>query len=367
MVPLASTSLYSNIEYRNIAEFVVEKWDTRAARRATQENLLVAFPGCPVPAHVGARRLVHAFPLVLTDSRLDCFGVHPHADDLVPLLLVLLLGGPPGTVAAVVLLDDRLELHHPAVVHLGHLESDVLGGRLHKHRLSLLRDPVDVHAHEAADGVVIAAGQLDAEDIVHVLDRSDGAHRPAVLRKRDDLGAVLDALELVLLLFWIVDLPDDLFEHVLERHQASGAPVLVDADRDGALFELLQSAQERHRLRYEEGLLADRLHHIHASRVGAGVEEPDVLQQRLHAHHTDDLVKAVAVHGHAAELRLPPELVEPAEGLLCVYADHVDERSHHLLHRLAVQVPDAADHVALLPVQDAALHGRVKHEVELGL
>ena len=78
--------------------------------------------------------------------------------------------------------------------------------------LALVGDVAEQVEHEAADGVPLGVGQLDAERLVHVVDGhpAGDAQRP--------VGEVLDARLLDVVL--VGDLADDLLEEVLEGDDA---------------------------------------------------------------------------------------------------------------------------------------------------
>ena len=77
---------------------------------------------------------------------------------------------------------------------------------------------------ESADGVVVVVGEVAAELLVEVVDgeRAVDAHRVVA----DALDGLVGQVELVL------DLTDDLFEQILERHDSLHRAVFVDHDRE---------------------------------------------------------------------------------------------------------------------------------------
>src|SRR5215211_5203594 len=102
--------------------------------------------------------------------------------------------------------------------HLDHLEADAVPFD----RVPLLRRPPDLAEHEAGDGVVVLGGQVGPELLVEVVDR-EGAP--------DEDRPLVEALDrLIRQVVLVLDLADDLLEHVLERHDALHRPVLVDDD-----------------------------------------------------------------------------------------------------------------------------------------
>ena len=71
----------------------------------------------------------------------------------------------------------------------------------------------------------------------------------------EDVGVVVHpCVELLLLVVFVVDLADDLFENVLERHHAAGAAELIDDNGHVHLvvLELAQQVVDLFRLGHEE-------------------------------------------------------------------------------------------------------------------
>jgi hypothetical protein len=129
-----------------------------------------------------------------------------------------------------------------ALVCVDHLELEALDMRDFVARRHV---PEGVH-HDAADRVELLVAELHLVEIgVEVLDRR---------QRFDEEVIVADATnELVLLgIGFILDLTDDLLEHVLDRHQARNATVLVDHDRHvvAVLAELAQQYVETLALRH---------------------------------------------------------------------------------------------------------------------
>src|SRR5699024_102544 len=83
-------------------------------------------------------------------------------------------------------------------------------------------DPAEVLGHQSADRVDVLVEELETEQfaqVVHVHARAH-AHRVLVNTLNGRLGSVV----------LVDDLPHDLLEDVLDRHQAGGSSVLVDDD-----------------------------------------------------------------------------------------------------------------------------------------
>ena len=92
----------------------------------------------------------------------------------------------------------------------------------------------------------------------------------------------------------VLDLADDLFEQVLDRHQAGSAAVLVHHDRDMHLarFEIPQQGVDLHRFGHEIA----RPHVIAQRCVEAAVAQQR--QQIAHVQHAGDTVNGIFIHGN---------------------------------------------------------------------
>ena len=90
--------------------------------------------------------------------------------------------------------------------------------------LATPRHPAQRMRDQAADGVEALVFEPDAEGLGHALDRRVAADAPGAVGQREDVALVLLDVELVL------DLADDLLEHVLDRDQSGDAAELVDHD-----------------------------------------------------------------------------------------------------------------------------------------
>eukprot|EP00411_Alexandrium_monilatum_P043659 CAMPEP_0175483432 /NCGR_PEP_ID=MMETSP0095-20121207/79483_1 /TAXON_ID=311494 /ORGANISM="Alexandrium monilatum, Strain CCMP3105" /LENGTH=667 /DNA_ID=CAMNT_0016785137 /DNA_START=59 /DNA_END=2060 /DNA_ORIENTATION=+ len=255
--------------------------------------------------------------------------------------------------------------HHLPLINLSCLEAHGHVRRPNDDSLPLAWNAVSDVSHEAADGVVVALRQLHPDSEADIVNVEGGAHgEPAIAEVLDlVVPPPLAALQLVPLHVRIVDLPDDLLEDVLERHQAGGPAILVHTHRDRSLLQGLQQVEDSHRLRNEERPVVDLIDREPLPVILVQVPYP--AQQRLHADDADDVVEPVLVHGQPAVLRLREGVMQAGDRLGGVYADHVHEGDHDVAHPLGVQLADAADHLPLLGLQDARPHGGLQHEVEL--
>src|SRR5256885_15813479 len=80
--------------------------------------------------------------------------------------------------------------------------------------------------HQAPDGVEVLVRKVRAELLVELLDLGEPLHAEAVVGLRDDVAFLL--LEIV----FVLDVTDDLLQHVFDRDQSRHAAVLVVHDRD---------------------------------------------------------------------------------------------------------------------------------------
>jgi hypothetical protein len=181
---------------------------------------------------------------------------------------------------------------------------------------------------EAADGLEPVALDVDAEALGGRVDVDLGAEHEDAVPFLDD-GVALDVV-------FVADLADDLLEHVLDRHEAGRAAVLVDDDRrlDLPALKLAQQLGNALRLRRER-----RRPHVrgHAIDVGAAVREQ---QQILHEDDADDVVEVV-VEDRDARVALLAELgAQIADGRVVRDGDQIGARRHDLAHQRVAEVDD---------------------------
>jgi hypothetical protein len=157
--------------------------------------------------------------------------------------------------------------------------------------LAHLGDPPEARQHEAGERLVVAIRHGKAGGVEHLV---------AVQRARQQpLAGALDASEAV---GWpvvlVVDLADDLLEDVLERDDASGAPVLVDDDGEVAADppQLGQEVGEVARLRHDE-----RRHHQPLDEVGAAL----LVRHAVDVLDVDHAAHVVEVGAHHREAGVP--------------------------------------------------------------
>ncbi len=122
----------------------------------------------------------------------------------------------------------------------------------------------------------------------------------------------------------VVDVADDLLEHVLDRREARDAAVLVDDDGHviAAFTKLRQQRVQALALRNERGGAQE------AMQVERRFVRDEVLQQVLREHDADDLVAIVADHGEARMVRLRDDLPHFVGRLILRDDDHLAARDH---------------------------------------
>src|SRR5438309_8594609 len=128
------------------------------------------------------------------------------------------------------------DLRDPSTVHRPDLEPEPLD----LDRVADRSEASEAAEHEPADGVVGLVRQLEAEPLAQRVERRESIYDKCPGRLLFE-GRRLP-VELVL------NLTDQLLDHVLQRHQAGGAPEFIQNDRE--LYAL--PPELRKRLRSEE-------------------------------------------------------------------------------------------------------------------
>mmetsp|Transcript_72712 Transcript_72712/g.164983 ORF Transcript_72712/g.164983 Transcript_72712/m.164983 type:complete len:333 (+) Transcript_72712:152-1150(+) len=307
----------------------------------------------PLGLHRRPRRVV--LPAILRLAR-----VHDDLDHAGEAAVVVALR-PVGAILALAALGVRelllrLHPHDLPLVSLNRFEPHCPEQSPDGHRLSNLRYFVRVVDHEAANGVVVSFRQLYTKLKVDVVDLRGRRHEVAALAHGLDLLAPSDTPRRIIHIhIRVIDLTNNLLEDVFQRHQAGRSTVLIHANRDRPLLQLLQQAQDRHSFGHEERRVADVLHDHRLPVRAAQIPHP--LQQRLHADNANDRVKPVLVNWKPAVLSGGKLLLKDGDGITSIDARHVDKGYHDVVHALAVQVSDATDHLALFRLQNACLNG----------
>ena len=216
---------------------------------------------------------------------------------------------------------------------------------------------------ESTDRVVrllvrlVVIGQV--EQVTHVV------HADAAIQAEDDFvigGDLLDRRLLGVVL--VLDLADDLLDHVLHRHQAGRAAVLVDHDGDVTLGGLHVVQQVVDRLGLGD---IDRRPHQLAD-VDCAVRAAVALQvgqQVLGVQDPDDVVEALVEHGQAGVAGADDHLEHLVERIVDVDGADADARHHDLVHALLGELDDPVDHLLLLLLDAALLGPGLDQQLEL--
>ena len=189
--------------------------------------------------------------------------------------------------------------------------------------LAGFRQVADRGGDQAADGVVFVVVEVGAEAFVEIGDRGQRIdHELAVGLRRDEHRLVRVVVVLV------VDLADDLLQHVLDGDQPGHAAVFVDHDRHvvARLAELAQQHVEL--LRF-----GDQHRRPQQLADGAGPVVGDhPAQQVLGQQDAEDLVLVLAVHREARMAGLDHVLHQVEELRVRRQRHHLRARHHHVGH-----------------------------------
>ncbi|MCY1231135.1 hypothetical protein D9M72_435720 [compost metagenome] len=202
---------------------------------------------------------------------------------------------------------------------------------------------------QSAHGVDVVVGKAGAEGLVELGDLGQAVHAPAAVGHRQDIVLVFVQVELIL------DIADDLLEHVLDRHQPGHAAVLVDDDGDMVAVDAEFAQQDIQALGFgDEHRRAQRFAQVEG---GIGV----VAQQVLGQQDADDVVTAAFID---REARVRGLLHERDEGLRRVDdIDHIHLRARH--HDVAGgqfgDLEHALDHRQRIGVDQVALMRLLEH------
>ena len=229
-----------------------------------------------------------------------------------------------------------------------HAEAEVVDRR----GLAALGQAAERAQHEPADGVELVVRERGAEVLVEVGDLGLRLHAEAAVRLRDDVVVAL--VEVVL----VLDVADDLLQHVLDGDQPGNAAVLVDDDRDVVAVgaELAQQHVEPLRFRHEHGR-AQRVAQVERFRVRV------VVEQLLGEQDADDVVLALADDREARVARLHHQRHELGNGVVDRHAVHLRARDHDVAHRRLGHRQHALDHRQRVGVEQVALE-RAAQDVE---
>src|SRR6476620_12688081 len=159
---------------------------------------------------------------------------------------------PPGTSVSNTSSRNRTRLVIGMHADMKRMQSTRIGARdaeteaTERQFLAGFRQVSDRRRHQAADGVVFVIVEISTEALVEVGDRRQCIHDILAVGLRRD-----QRLRILGLVVFVIDVSDDLLEHVLDRDQSGDATVLVDHDRHvvARLAELAQQHVEFLRFR----------------------------------------------------------------------------------------------------------------------
>ena len=247
---------------------------------------------------------------------------------------------------------QRLDLQRvePAAVRADDAEAVVADVR----RLAALGQAAECLQHEPAHRVELVVGEVGAEVRVEIADLGLRLHAMATVRLGDDV--VLALVEVVL----VLDVADDLLQHVLDRDEPRHAAVLVDDDRDVVAVgaEIAQEDVQALRFGHEHGG-PQRLLEVEA--VGVPVVEEQLLREQ----DADDVVLVLADHREPGVLGLEHQRQEL--GRLVVDRDdvHLGARDHDVAHGHLGHLQHALDHRQRVGVEELVLERAVQELEQL--
>src|SRR5690606_24914109 len=173
----------------------------------------------------------------------------------------------------------------------------------------------------AADRVVVVVGQVRAEGLVEDVDLGDAHGTPAVLaRLKDGLFGIL--------VVFVFDFADDLFENVFHGDEACSTAVFVDDDGQvvAAAAEVAQQHIKAFGFRHED------CGAYQGPQVELGVV--DGKQQILGEQNSHDIVAVVFVDGKARVARFDDDGQHFGQGAPDVEHIHFGARHHDVGHGL---------------------------------
>ncbi len=209
--------------------------------------------------------------------------------------------------------------------------------------LAAMRHAAEMMGDQPADGIDLVVGEIGAERLVELCDLGERAHAVAAVRRRDDVAGFL--VEVV----FVLDVADDLLQHVLDGDQAGHAAVFVHHDREVVAVhaEVVQQHVQALRLRDEHG----RAQHAAHVEFLFGVEAQQVLREQ----HADHVVAVLFVDG-VARVRL---LEHEGDEILGLVGDvdrvHLGARHHDVARAQVGHLEHAFDHRQRIGVDQVAL------------
>jgi len=215
-------------------------------------------------------------------------------------------------------------------------------------RFAALGQMAEARDDQPADRVEFFVGEMRAQGLVEIVDLGAGLDAEHAFAFADDV--VLGLVEVV----FVLDVANDLLQHVFDRHQSGNAAVLVDDDGDVIAVgtEFLQQHVEPLRFRNEHG----GTQHAADVAVGFGV----VAQQVLGQQNSNDVV-AVLVDDREARVRGFDDVGNEGFGRV-VDVDHIHlrARDHDLADAHLGHLQHALDHRQGVGIHQTVFVGAVK-------
>jgi hypothetical protein len=206
-----------------------------------------------------------------------------------------------------------------------------------------------VVGQQPAHGIDIVVGEGGAEGVVELGDLGQAVHAPAAVGHWQDIVLVFVQVELIL------DVAHDLLQHVLDRHQAGHAAVLVDDHGDMVAVDAEVAQQDVQALGLgDEHRRAQGLAQVEG---GVGV----VAQQVLGQQDADDVVTAAFVDREARVRGLLHEGDERLRGVRDIDHIHLRARHHDVARGQFGDLEHALDHRQRVGVDQVALMRFLEH------
>jgi len=217
------------------------------------------------------------------------------------------------------------------------------------HLLATLGHMAHFMGDEAADGVErlfsVAALQRDLEGLGHALDGRVAADAVGAVGQGEDVARIFGNVELVL------DLADDLFEHVLDGDEPCHAAELVDHDGQvvAVAAELAQQVVEALALGHEHGRAQQR--------ADVQLGRPLQLEQVLGHQDADDVLALAVVHRKARMCRVDDQVQKIIERRVDVDEVHAGRGHHHFARRHVRHADHTLEHDPRLGANDVVVLG----------
>ncbi len=195
-----------------------------------------------------------------------------------------------------------------------------------------MRHAAQVVGEQAADGVDVLVGEVRAEGFVELADLGQPAHAHVAV------GGGEDVVFLLVEIVFVLDVADDLLQHVFDGDQAGHAAVFIDDDGDVVAVDAEVAQQHVQPLGF--GNEHGRAQHV--AHVEAFVRV--VAQQVLGQQDADDVVAAALVDGEARMRGLLDEGDEFGGRVGDVDRVHLRARDHDVARAQVGDLEDPFDH-----------------------